>query len=61
MMNMNEILEMTVDQREEKITELKKELLALRFQLATGTLENTAQIKEVKKDIARLMTANNQK
>ena len=60
-MNMNEILEMTVDQREEKILELKKELLNLRFQLATGTLENTAQIKQVKKDIARLMTANNQK
>jgi large subunit ribosomal protein L29 len=60
-MNIKEILEMSVDQREEKILELKKELLNLRFQLATGTLENTAEIKQVKKDIARLMTANNQK
>jgi large subunit ribosomal protein L29 len=60
-MNIKEILEMSVDQRDEKILELKKELLNLRFQLATGTLENTAEIKQVKKDIARLMTANNQK
>ncbi|QVK18054.1 50S ribosomal protein L29 [Mycoplasmatota bacterium] len=39
-----------------KIDELKSELFNLRFQLATGQLENTARIKQVKKDIARMKT-----
>ncbi len=59
-MKMTEVLEMTVEAREVRIVELKKELLNLRFELATGGLENTAQMKKMKKDIARLKTANNQ-
>ena len=39
-----------------KLGELKAELFNLRFQLATGQLENTARIKFVKKDIARINT-----
>lgn len=39
-----------------KIDELKGELFNLRFQLATGQLENTARIKHLKKDIARMKT-----
>ena len=39
-----------------KLDELKAELFNLRFQLATGQLENTARIKFVKKDIARVKT-----
>lgn len=39
-----------------KVKELKEELFNLRFQLATGQLENTARIKEVRKTIARLLT-----
>ena len=39
-----------------KLGELKAELFNLRFQLATGQLENTARIKMVKKDIARVKT-----
>ena len=39
-----------------KLGELKAELFNLRFQLATGQLENTARIKFVKKDIARVKT-----
>ena len=39
-----------------KLTDLKQELFNLRFQLATGQLENTARIKQVKKDIARMKT-----
>ncbi len=50
-MKMNEIKDMTVEQKQEKILEIKKELLNLRFQLATGNLENTSQIKNLKKDI----------
>ena len=39
-----------------KLNDLKAELFNLRFQLATGQLENTARIKMVKKDIARVKT-----
>jgi large subunit ribosomal protein L29 len=40
----------------ERLTESRKELFNLRFQLATGQLDNTARIGAVKKDIARLAT-----
>ena len=39
-----------------KVEEYKKELSGLRFQQATGQLENTARIREVKKSIARIKT-----
>ena len=39
-----------------KVEEFKKELFSLRFQLATGQLENTARIKEVRKSIAKIKT-----
>ena len=39
-----------------KVVELKEELFALRFQEATGQLENTARLREVRKDIARIYT-----
>ncbi len=60
-MNMSEIKDMTVEQKQQKVLEIKKELLNLRFQLATGNLENTAQIKQLKRDIARIKTSINQK
>ena len=41
----------------EKENELKQELFNLRFQLATGQLEGTARIREVRKEIARIKTA----
>ncbi|MFV9511652.1 50S ribosomal protein L29 [Tepidibacillus sp. LV47] len=47
---------MTTAEIEEKINALKEELFNLRFQLATGQLENTARIKEVRKAIARAKT-----
>ncbi len=59
-MKYSDIKEMSVTDIETKIAELKKELLNLRFQLATGNLEDTAQIKNLKKDIARLKTALNE-
>lgn len=61
MMKMNDINKMTPEQMEERIIELKKELLNLRFQLATGNLEKTADIKNAKKEVARIKTALNQK
>lgn len=53
--------EMNKEQLSAKLTELKTELFNLRFQLATGQLENPLQVKSVKKDIARVKTFLNEK
>lgn len=50
------IRELTSRELEAKIKELKEELFNLRFQLATGQLENTARISQVRKSIARMKT-----
>lgn len=55
-MKANELREMTTAEIEQKIAELKEELFNLRFQLATGQLDNTARIKQVRKSIARAKT-----
>ena len=55
-MKFNEILEMADVELNQKLAELKSELFNLRFQLATGQLENTARIRTVRKDIARIKT-----
>ena len=47
---------MTVDEMNQKLVSLKEELFALRFQLAVNQLDNTARLKAVKKDIARIKT-----
>ena len=60
-MKANELTAMTVEQLQEKVKELKTELFGLRFQLATGQLQNTMQISEVKRDIARCKTILRQK
>ncbi len=55
-MKANEIRQLTTTEIEGKINELKDELFNLRFQLATGQLENTTRIREVRKGIARMKT-----
>ena len=55
-MKASEIREMSVDELNEKLASLKEELFALRFQLAINQLDNTARLKAVKKDIARIKT-----
>ena len=55
-MKASEIKEMTVDEMNQKLVSLKEELFALRFQLAVNQLDNTARLKAVKKDIARIKT-----
>jgi large subunit ribosomal protein L29 len=52
---------MTVDQIDDEVLKLKKESFNLRFQRATGQLENTARVREVRRDIARLKTIAQQK
>ena len=56
-MKASEIREMSVDELNEKLSSLKEELFALRFQLAINQLDNTARITEVRKNIARIQTA----
>lgn len=55
-MKANELKELSTQELLEKEAEFKEELFNLRFQLATGQLENTAQIKQVRKNIARVKT-----
>ena len=56
MMKINKIREMSSPELEKELGELKSELFKLKFSLATNGLENTAKIKEVKKDIAKVNT-----
>jgi len=60
-MKANEIRELTTAEIEQNVKSMKEELFNLRFQLATGQLENTARIKEVKKTIARLKTVERER
>ncbi|WP_178197475.1 50S ribosomal protein L29 [Ligilactobacillus sp. Marseille-Q7487] len=56
-MKAKELNELTTAEMLEKEKQYKEELFNLRFQLATGQLENTARLKEVRKSIARIKTA----
>ena len=55
-MKVNEIRNLSTAELNEKVAGLKEELFNLRFQLATGQLENPMRIREVKKTIARIKT-----
>jgi large subunit ribosomal protein L29 len=52
---------MSTDQLTDELLNLKKEQFNLRFQRATGQLENTGRVREVRKDIARVKTLQRQK
>ena len=56
-MKANEIKDMTVDELNSKLAELKQELFNLRFQHAVNQLENPKRLQAVKKDIARVKTS----
>ena len=53
---MNEFNKLTTEEINKRITDAKEELLKLRMKQATGTLENSARINELRKDVARLKT-----
>ena len=55
-MKASELRELSEEQLEERLRELREELFNLRFQYATRQLTNTARIKEVRRDIARVLT-----
>jgi len=53
--------DMTTDQLDDELLKLKKEQFNLRFQGATGQLENTVRVREVRRDIARVKTIRSEK
>ncbi len=55
-MTANEIRELSVDQLDTQVKELKQELFNLKFQKTLGQLQNTTKIRQVKRDIARMKT-----
>tara|TARA_Y100000746_G_C15388747_1_gene401306 strand:+ start:527 stop:730 length:204 start_codon:yes stop_codon:yes gene_type:complete len=60
-MNAKELREKTIDQLNEDLETLKKEGFNLRFQQATGQVENTAQMRRARRDVARVKTIINEK
>ena len=60
-MKADDVRRMTLDQLEDELLKLKKEQFNLRFQRATGQLENTSRVREVRRDIARIKTVAAQK
>jgi large subunit ribosomal protein L29 len=60
-MNATELRDKTPDELREQLTQLKKESFNLRFQKATGQMENTARMRQVRRDTARVLTVLNEK
>jgi large subunit ribosomal protein L29 len=60
-MKASDVRTMTVDQLDDEVVRLKKEQFNLRFQRATGQLENTSRVRQVRRDIARMKTIARQK
>ena len=58
---MSDLKVMSVDQLQDELLKLKKEQFNLRFQRATGQLENTSRVTEVRKEIARIKTLQRSK
>ena len=56
-----EVRELTLDQLDDQLLALKKEQFNLRFQKASGQLENTSRVRAVRRDIARIKTIARQK
>jgi large subunit ribosomal protein L29 len=60
-MKAEEARHLTPDQLDEQLAKLKKEQFNLRFQRASGQLENTSRVRAVRRDIARIKTVQTQK
>jgi large subunit ribosomal protein L29 len=61
LMKVADVRAMTLDQLDEEVLKLKKEQFNLRFQRATGQLENTSRVRVIRRDIARMKTVAAQK
>jgi len=60
-MKIADVRQMSTDQLEEEILKLKKEQFNLRFRRATGQLENTARVRVIRRDIAKMKTISREK
>ncbi len=60
-MKANELRDMTDEELDEKMRETRKQLFNLRFQHATGQLDNPRKLRLVRQDIARIMTVQNER
>jgi large subunit ribosomal protein L29 len=60
-MNLGEMRDLTPDQLQDELIKLKREQFNLRFQKATGQLENTSRVRQVRRSIARLSTVAREK
>ena len=60
-MKISDVRAMTTDQLKDEVLKLKKEQFNLRFQKATGQIDNTARVRAIRRDIARLKTVASQK
>ena len=60
-MRARELRELTDDQLEQKMAETRQELFNLRFQTATGVLENSARLRHAKREIARILTVKHER
>jgi large subunit ribosomal protein L29 len=56
-----ELRDLSNDELASKLAEFREELFNLRFQDATGALENTARLKQTKREIARILTVQNER
>lgn len=61
MLKMEELKNLAVEELQEKVNKLKKDLMQFRFQAKTGKLERQATLGETKRDIARILTVVSQK
>ena len=60
-MRARELRDLTDDELQQKLADTRQELFNLRFQSATGALENTARLKLAKREIARILTIRNER
>ena len=60
-MKAGDLRNMTLDQLEDELVKLKKEQFNLRFQQASGQLENVARVRQVRRDVARIKTVTREK
>ena len=60
-MKNSDVKAMTPDQLSDELIKLKKEQFNLRFQKATGQIENTARVRQIRRDIARIKTSQQQR
>jgi len=60
-MKASDVKQLTDDQLKDELVKLKKEQFNLRFQKATGQIENTARVRQIRRDVARLKTAQTER